>query len=492
MSLLMDALKKAEQAKQGELEADASSRPAMSIDDAIPVQPADETDLLELTLDDPEPINKPERVDTAVDQAAPQAEVQPDIQAEPELVLSTDSATPVVEQQKMASEPGPAAEPLQSATLQAVAEEQATVDPQQLQRAFALKSHAKARRKRVLMLTLGGVLLVSLLGGGYYYVDHAISNLGSASLVADHTGYQASEENIAMSTDVMADELDSLASPTQGVQDDSEIVSMQAIAPLQMSASAAQTPSVQQTLQVPASEMPAADDHIVAAAVRKPVAAGRPAPVANKPVQKKRIRIQRTQKTDSINERLLEAYHGYQAGNYVLAASNYHDVLQQDALNRDALLGLAAIAHRNGDRQQAADYYIILLNHNPRDSTAISGLMTLHGSSLTVENESRIKMMLDQEPESAHLHFALGTLYAGQSRWADAQQSFFNAHRYAAQNADYAYNLAVSLDRIGKQATALQYYRRAVSLAGEQRTMFNLSEANERINVLVGLTGPTQ
>lgn len=502
MSLLMDALKKAEQAKQGELDADTPSRPAaleaaaiQSEDEkvAIPSRHADATASLELTMDEPEPYSEPERVDTAADEPAPRAKVQPDKQEEPEadLSLPADSSTPVIEQQKMAHEPGPVAEPLQPATARTVAEEQPAADPLQLQRTFALKSQAVARRKRLLLLTFGGVVLVSLLGGGYYYVDHAISSLGSSSLVAaDNVGYQASEQDIAGSADVMADELDSSDSPTQGVQDDNGAVSMQAKAPLQTSASAAQTVSTQQSLQVPVSEIPLADDHVAAAVVRKPTGAGRSAPVSNKPLQQKPISIQRTQKIDTINERLLEAYHAYQAGNYMLASRSYHDVLQQDALNRDALLGLATIAHRNGDRQQAADYYITLLKHNPRDSTAISGLVTLHGAGLKVENESRIKLLLDQEPESAHLHFALGTLYAGQSRWADAQQSYFNAHRYAPQNADYAYNLAVSLDRIGKQTTALQYYRRAVLLAGEQQAMFNLSEAKQRINTLLGLTNP--
>jgi tetratricopeptide (TPR) repeat protein len=295
-------------------------------------------------------------------------------------------------------------------------------------------------------------------------------------------------DDIAESAEAVLDEQEFPGSPAQGTQDDIWPLPTTTIAPLQQADIAVQTASAQQSVPVPLSKLPTAVAK-VSAAVHEPMLADRSKPVA-KPLQKSRIRIVRAHKTDPLNQRLLEAYHAYQTGNYTLAARHYHDVLEQDATNRDALLGLAAIAQRNGDRQQSADYYITLLKYDPRDSTAISGLVSLQGASLTVENESRMKMLLDQEPKAAHLHFTLGTLYAGQSRWADAQQSFFNAHRYAPENADYAYNLAVSLDRIGKQTTALEYYRRAVKLASKQRAMFNLSEANERIHALVGLSGP--
>ena len=59
-----------------------------------------------------------------------------------------------------------------------------------------------------------------------------------------------------------------------------------------------------------------------------------------------------------------------------------------------------------------------------------------------VPAESRLKALLGSEPRAAHLHFALGSLYAAQSRWPEAQQSWLNAYRFDRGNADYAYNLA--------------------------------------------------
>jgi uncharacterized protein HemY len=78
--------------------------------------------------------------------------------------------------------------------------------------------------------------------------------------------------------------------------------------------------------------------------------------------------------------------------------------------------------------------------------------------------ESRIKNMLAQQPEAANLHAALGNLYAAQSQWSLAQVAYFNASRYAPDSADYAFNLAVSLDQLGKSGLALAQYQRALGL----------------------------
>ncbi|MEO8417391.1 MAG: tetratricopeptide repeat protein, partial [Methylophilaceae bacterium] len=69
-----------------------------------------------------------------------------------------------------------------------------------------------------------------------------------------------------------------------------------------------------------------------------------------------------------------------------------------------------------------------------------------------------------QQPEAAHLYAALGNLYAQQSQWPSAQQAYFQAHHFAPNNADYAFNLGVSLDQLNKPALALQYYKRAQEL----------------------------
>jgi tetratricopeptide (TPR) repeat protein len=99
-------------------------------------------------------------------------------------------------------------------------------------------------------------------------------------------------------------------------------------------------------------------------------------------------------------------------------------------------------------------------------------------------SESRLKSLIAREP-SPFLHFVLGNLHADQSQWAQAQQAYFQAHHLEPDNPDYAYNLAIGLDHLRQPKLALNYYRRAESLASAQgRSNFNLSHARERIRAL--------
>jgi len=88
--------------------------------------------------------------------------------------------------------------------------------------------------------------------------------------------------------------------------------------------------------------------------------------------------------------------------------------------------------------------------------------------------------MLAQQPEAANLHAALGNLYATQNQWPLAQAAYFNASRYAPNSADYAFNLAVSLDHLGKPGLALAQYQRALELlnnSGDALGASNLDKA---------------
>ena len=92
--------------------------------------------------------------------------------------------------------------------------------------------------------------------------------------------------------------------------------------------------------------------------------------------------------------------------------------------------------------------------------------------------ESRLKTLIERAP-SAGLYQTLGNLYAEQNRWGDAQTAYYEAFRTAPANADYAYNLAVSLDRLHQPQAALGYYEKALSLAGNSR--FERSQAETRV-----------
>jgi len=181
---------------------------------------------------------------------------------------------------------------------------------------------------------------------------------------------------------------------------------------------------------------------------------------------------------------LAQAYAALQSDQLEAARSLYQRMLASDAKNIDALLGLAAIAGRQGNTGDATRLYLRILEFDPRHALAQSGLIALLGRADPLAAESRLKQLIAREP-SAYLYFTLGNLYADQSQWAAAQQSYFQAHHLEATNPDYAYNLAVGLEHVSQPKLALGLYRRAVQLAGiKGRANFDSALAQARIGKL--------
>jgi len=196
----------------------------------------------------------------------------------------------------------------------------------------------------------------------------------------------------------------------------------------------------------------------------------------------KRLTIQRQPKVDTLTPMLQEAWQAYQRGDYVAAAQGYHAVLAQDAQNRDALLGLGAVAQQQGQDQAAQHYFRRVLLLDPRDPVALAALSAYRTAE--VDSEVSLKRMLAEQPQAAALHYALGNVYADQSRWAEAQQSYFNARALEPNNALYTFNLAVSLDHLGQSRLAAEYYRQALDADGTNSAGFDHAQAQRRLNEL--------
>jgi Tfp pilus assembly protein PilF len=201
------------------------------------------------------------------------------------------------------------------------------------------------------------------------------------------------------------------------------------------------------------------------------------------PSSNKRLKIEHNLTPQRVDNRLQDAYQAYQQGNYNTAKKRYLLVLQEDKYNRDALLGLAGIAVQNQQFSQAKHYYQQVLQFYPKDSVAEIGLINLQETDVP-NSENILKNQLNQEPESANLQFALGNFYSRQHRWNEAQQAYFEAYRHNNQHPDYAYNLAVSLEQLGKPQAALPYYQRALTLSSTHQASFDLSIVQQRISEL--------
>jgi uncharacterized protein HemY len=178
------------------------------------------------------------------------------------------------------------------------------------------------------------------------------------------------------------------------------------------------------------------------------------------------------------------AHAAFSRGDTGLARSIWLKTLQSDSRNSNALHGLAAIAQQEGKPEQAAALYRRVLEVDPKDAVAYAGLLSITTPVDVRQTESQLKGLLAEQPNSPHLNFALGNLYMGDSRWAEAQQAFFKAHVADSVNPDYLYNLAVSLDHLHQVSLASQYYARALVAAKSQIAAFDPAQAEERLKVL--------
>ena len=196
------------------------------------------------------------------------------------------------------------------------------------------------------------------------------------------------------------------------------------------------------------------------------------------------LQIDKVVVADPLQALLQSAYNAYGAGDLAAASDFYRQVQSREADNRDALLGLAVIAQHQGKSDSAGSFYARLLVLNPKDSVAAAGMVSLNNGSVTTQGISRLKLLLQEEPAAAHLHFFLANEYAAQSRWPEAQQSYFQAYHYAPAQADYAFNLAVSLEKLGQSQVALEYYRRALIAADKSTPSFDTQRLIQRIDTL--------
>jgi len=194
------------------------------------------------------------------------------------------------------------------------------------------------------------------------------------------------------------------------------------------------------------------------------------------------LSIQRTKKRDPVSALLNRGWQAYGNADYAVAADAYNQVLKREPRNRDALLGIAAIAVKQGDYPRARAAYTELLRLDPRDQIAIAGMSNLDELTPDLLGETRLKFMVQQQPDAPHLHFALGNFYAKQSRWPEAQGEYFSAWQGNSENADYAFNLAVSLDQLGKRDEAKRFYEKSLNLSTGKNISFSVEAVKDRLS----------
>jgi len=220
-------------------------------------------------------------------------------------------------------------------------------------------------------------------------------------------------------------------------------------------------------------------------APERPLLQPQPRTLAPAPRAQAETEISARRPAPQVHPKVGSAYAAYLAGDLGAARADYQQALREEPANRDALLGLAAVDVRGGRFEAAEGAYLRLLQADPRDAHAQAALIALRaGRADPLAAESRVKSMLADNPGAHVLNFTLGNQFAQQGRWAEAQQEYFKAFAAEPDNADFAYNLAVSLDHLRQPQLALQYYQRALTLAKVRGASFDIAAAEKRAGEL--------
>jgi len=297
--------------------------------------------------------------------------------------------------------------------------------------------HARPRHSAISPTAIGALGLVLLLAllGGYFLYDY-LQSLAKPDIVM---AKMAPPEVPAAPTGPVAEEPPAASDSPSSVTSPAEIFSNKHPEP-----------------------SAGADSASDVSAPAKPLAAGKAAPQVFGATPElpttSTFTVSKSNSAPAVNPSLSAAYKAWQTGDIASAQKQYRMVLQSDSANVDALLGMAAIALQQGRQADARGWYGKVLELDPRNPTAQSALIGIGEAADPLGSESALKNLLAQQPEAAHLHAMLGNLYASQQQWASAQQAYFQAHHFAPDNVDYLFNLAVSLDQMGKPALALPYY----------------------------------
>lgn len=329
------------------------------------------------------------------------------------------------------------------------------------------KTNTDVRRGNKLLIS--GVLLASMLvlvaGGVYYYLDMQaeIANLERKHQIAMQSmRSKTSDDNVPEQSEII-----------RNLVSDADLDEKVDYAKKHMPSDKSATAST------------SANRNARAASSYKAAGSASSVSVNNTDTSSGSLSIQRTNKSDPVGEKLDQAWLAYEAGRYDEAKGMYDEVLRKEKNNRDALLGLGAIAVIEKNSNLANQIYMSLLKLDPRDPIATAAIASLRNDESNVkQDEDYLLSMIDKNPDDPHLNFALGNVYAQQGRWKIAQQQYFNAWQHDVDNADYVFNLAVSMDQLSKPEQAISFYQDSLKKADNKQVSFSREAVQKRIEEL--------
>lgn len=460
MSLLMDALKKAELAKRQGPSEGAGGSAAADMQGGLELQPLTDAGGPDASSSIPAAAG-PATAGSLPDLPPHLEEIEARFLAEAEKAAaarsrnmpSTPAGAPPAFAEQIAATDTPsrtatAAEPRHTQTAPGA---QGTPHSRSAaQNVFAAKQADKPATRKGFAIAVGAMTLLSVLGiGGYFWWQLQPKS-------AQFAGRAAAPPAVAVQTPAAVPPAPTLATPPTG------------------------TPAAVARTATPAADDAADEPPRINAKTPAQAARAISTPAATDTISPIRI----TRAPLKVNPSLSRGFDAFNKGDLALAQREYGQAHQSDPRNTDAMHGLAAIAVRQGRFDEADALYRQITEADPQDTAALSALINSRRQIDPGAAESRLKSLSAAQPELAAPHFSLGNLYARHGRWNDAQQSYFRAYSAEPDNPDILYNLAISLEHLRQNKLAAQYYAQAIAAAQTRPAGFDKAQATARLNTL--------
>ncbi|MCF8179297.1 MAG: tetratricopeptide repeat protein, partial [Sulfuritalea sp.] len=467
MSLLMDALKKAELAKRQGLKVEPTASPENEPLAGLTLEPIPASETMETETGSPATENVPSA--STLPHLPPHLEELEDRF----LAEATQAATTRLKKPAATSsiEEPPVGRPLvESAEAKAIASADIRRKPSDhaappsqaaAQNLFAAKQPEKPASRKTFTIAIGVITFLSVCGiGGYFWWQLQPKTTLSARLPAAQAPRPITPPPSAPAPIAVSPAPTLEAAPAVAPN-----------SPLTVAKPGPVEPDDNADVDTPVAKAP-----VRARARRVSPPPEAPAP-ADSPVRITRAPLK-------VDPALMRGYEAFNRGELDLAQVEYERALKADPRNTDALHGLAAIAVRQGNAARADHLYQQITELNPQDTVAMSALINSRGQIDPNAAESRLKSLSASQPDLAAPHFSLGNLYARHGRWSDAQQSYFKAYSAEPDNPDILYNLAISLEHLRQNTLAAQYYSQALAAAQSRPAGFDTAQAASRLRSL--------
>ena len=461
MSLLMDALKKAELAKrqgQGVGAGDSTGQPGLTLEPII------DSNLAEPAASSPSTANmSPQALASHLEEIDTQFLAEAREAASARLKAQSASASAIMAVEPTAEPQAGAGKPPRPTSAAEArrpqAERAAAQDKSAAQNLFAAKQAYNPPVRKAFAIAIGTVTVLSICGiGGYFWWQLQ----PKTSLVANRAPLPPA------ATPAPA------AMPPAAVPPAPTIAAGPAAPPADaLSSPLPAPPAARNNDEDEAARVTAKDS----AQTRRARAAPAAEPDPDSPVRVTKVPLK-------VDPALLRGFDAFNRGDLELAQLEYERAQKSDPRNTDALHGLAAVAVRQGRHDQADLLYRRIVEANPQDTAAMSALINSRTQIDPGAAESRLKSLSAAQPELAAPQFALGNLYARNGRWNEAQQAYFSAYGAEQDNPDILYNLAISLEHLRQNKLAAQYYTLAIAAAQSRPAGFDRTQAMARLQAL--------